>query len=552
MPQVLSRKYRPKVFEEIIGQRHITQALQNAIQNKSVGHAYLLAGTRGIGKTSTARIFAKALTCQKPRESGDPCLTCSHCLSVDKETSFDVQEIDGAGHNGVENMRALMESAQYLPSRGHYKVYIIDEVHMLSTSSFNALLKTLEEPPAHVVFILATTIPEKLPETVLSRCQRFDFRNAKIDILAEHIEKILKREEITIKGNSVLHQICRQGKGSFRDTLSLLEQILSYSPDKSIDEDSVTMSLGLARGSSLKLLTNSILKGRIEKLETVYRQCLQENVDLGALSQGLLDSFYFIIGQRENAQKLYDLEVLERDSLEDISLNELFWIFETLAKDLDWAVTSFDPEKIIEVILKKVALRREFFKESKSFGPAPTKTEPQMEKESPKGQEVATETPLKKRDDIHTESKDEAPPASRDWEKFMRDTFSKYPALGANLEQGNILKGPEIQDDTLYLDIGFDPSGEVFLDYLKDPKVFGRFKKIVQEYFGISKSHIKLSPISLKKKKQINFRSRVEIAEDEFVQEKKEQKEKLLENEYLKEAQTLFNSQVDRVILNQH
>ena len=218
--QVLFRKYRPKLFGDVVGQDHVTRALQNAINGQSIGHAYLFTGTRGIGKTSVARIFAKALTCQSPQEDGNPCLSCTSCRGVDEGTLIDVQEIDGASHNGVENIRGLIENVQYLPSTGHYKVYIIDEVHMLSVPAFNALLKTLEEPPAHVVFILATTGPEKLLETVLSRCQRFDFRSAGIEALIGHLGEVLEQENIVIKEESALRQICRQGRGSFRDTLS--------------------------------------------------------------------------------------------------------------------------------------------------------------------------------------------------------------------------------------------------------------------------------------------------------------------------------------------
>ena len=272
--QVLSRKYRPKLFGEIVGQEHITRTLQNALKNETVGHSYLFAGTRGIGKTSAARIFAKALTCQSPQKDGNPCLKCPSCTGIDSGASIDVQEIDGASHSGVEHIRSLVENVQYLPSLGRYKVYIIDEVHMLSTQAFNALLKTLEEPPAHVVFILATTEPEKLLETVLSRCQRFDFRNAGPQTLFEHLLEILKRENIVIEEDALRH-IGRLAKGSFRDALSLLEQVLGHSPDGHITEEIITLSLGLARGQSLKLLSRSIVVGDIEVLESTYRQCLR-------------------------------------------------------------------------------------------------------------------------------------------------------------------------------------------------------------------------------------------------------------------------------------
>ena len=533
--QVLSRKYRPRLFGEVVGQNHITQALQNAIKNKSIGHAYLFTGTRGIGKTSVARIFAKALTCQRPQKDSNPCLKCSSCVGVDEGTLIDVQEIDGASHNGVENIRGLIENVQYLPSIGHYKVYIIDEVHMLSVPAFNALLKTLEEPPPHVIFILATTGPEKLLETVLSRCQRFDFRNAGTETLMGHLSEVLRQENIVIKEEGVLRQVCRQGRGSFRDALSLLEQILSYSTDGKITEETVTLSLGLARGSSLRLLTHSILKGDIEKLQSTYRQCLQENVDLKHLAQGVLDSFYFIIEHREDRQKLYNCGALEQGLLEEISSSELFWVFETLAKDFTWALQSTDPEKVLEVVLKKVGLRREFFSE---LGPI-----------NPGSAEGPSRDPIEDKE-LAKEKDEQKAAGAPTWEQFMEDTLEKYPALAANLEQGNIIEGPDITERGLYINIGFDHSVEVFLDYLKDSQIYQRLKEIVQNYFGVATSRIELSYVSSERRQKTNFQSRREIADKQLLLEQEKSKEVLLNNERIKEAQALFHSAVDKVVLD--
>ena len=540
--QVLSRKYRPQLFREIIGQDHIARVLQNAIKTKSVGHAYLFTGTRGIGKTSAARIFAKALTCQDLQADGNPCLKCVSCLSVDRGTSIDVQEMDGASHNGVEHVRSLAENVHYLPSLGHYKVYIIDEVHMLSSQAFNALLKTLEEPPAHVVFILATTEPEKLLETVLSRCQRLDFRNAGTQTLMAHLSQLLKAEKVDMD-TAALRQVCQQGKGSFRDTLSLLEQILSYSADGNITEEIVAHSLGLVKGNSLRLLTNAILKGDIKTLEVTYHQCLRENVDLKHLTQGILDSFYFIIQHREDSEKLYQLKALENGLLEDISLSELFWIFETFAKDFDWAVKSMGPEKVIEVILKKVSLRREFFQ---GLGPIKLNHKKEQKKEASSKKITEEEVKVTTRPPGPVEDKQTV---IMSWDQFLKDMFKRYPALGANLEQGNILEGPSVQDGSLYVNVGFDSSAEIFLDSLKDPQTFDRLKKIAQEYFGVSRSHIKLSYVSSEKRKQTNFRSKHEILEKKRVFQKEKSREKLLNNKYIREAQELFNSEVSQVIL---
>ena len=190
--QVLARKWRPKKFQDVIGQEHVTKSLQNAIAKDKIGHAYMMVGTRGVGKTSVARIFAKAIRCENLTSDINACGTCKACLDFDTETSMNVIEIDGASNNSVDNIRELISNVHYLPTSGRFKVYIIDEVHMLSTNAFNALLKTLEEPPAHVVFIFATTEAQKLLGTVLSRCQRFDFRNVSVARLVEHVKEISK------------------------------------------------------------------------------------------------------------------------------------------------------------------------------------------------------------------------------------------------------------------------------------------------------------------------------------------------------------------------
>ena len=556
--QVLARKYRPQLFEQIVGQGHIARALQNAIKHQSPGHAYLFAGTRGIGKTSAARIFAKALICQSPRPEGNPCLECPLCTSIDAGSSMDVQEIDGAGHNGVEHMRALIENVHYLPTSGHYKVYIIDEVHMLSPQSFNALLKTLEEPPAHVVFILATTEPEKILETVLSRCQRFDFRNAGLPVLMEHLKQILQQENITITHEDALRQLCRQGKGSFRDTLSLLEQVLSYCPDKTITPEVLAQSLGLARSQSLRQLVNAIMGGESGSLEKTYRQCLEENVDLRHLSQGILDVFYYIIEHRDNAQYLYQHNIVQEGALEGVAFSELFWIFETLAKDFAWALTSMDPEKVVEVVLKKVSLRREFFPDlagkSSTGGRATQGGEGQVL--STAGSVLAGAKTTSSASDYSDSGDCALAPSAKGgeegdrWGQFMRDSFAKYPALVANLEQGNILQAPVIEGDSFSVSIGFDQSAEVFLDYLKDPQIASHLQGIIREYFAVSRCRVELSHISREQKQQTNFQSRSEISEHKLLAERKQTEAQLLDNQYVKQAQEVFNSRVEGVVLD--
>lgn len=222
MYQVLYRKYRPQVFTDVVGQAHITNTLMNELATNRLSHAYLFTGTRGTGKTTCAKILAKAVNCMHP-VGGNPCNTCEVCLGIDNDTVFDVLEIDAASNNGVGNIRELREEVNYTPSVGNYRVYIIDEVHMLSTSAFNALLKTLEEPPAHVLFILATTEIQKLPATVLSRCQRFDFKRISSEDIAQRLLYVAKEEGFTLTKDGAL-LIARIADGAMRDALSILDQ----------------------------------------------------------------------------------------------------------------------------------------------------------------------------------------------------------------------------------------------------------------------------------------------------------------------------------------
>jgi len=239
---VLARKWRPQLFEEVIGQRHVTQTLQNAISQQRVAHAFLFTGARGVGKTSSARILAKALNCEKGLRT-NPCNECASCQEITHGTSMDVIEIDGASNRGIDEIRELRENVRYTPAKSRYKVYIIDEVHMLTKEAFNALLKTLEEPPPHIVFIFATTEPHKIPATILSRCQRYDFKRIPFREVVESLKWIVEKEGIQISQRGLL-SIAQGSEGSLRDAQSLLDQVIAYSGREIRDEDVVEV-LGL-------------------------------------------------------------------------------------------------------------------------------------------------------------------------------------------------------------------------------------------------------------------------------------------------------------------
>ena len=244
--QVLSRKWRPQNFGDVVGQGHVTQTIQNAIKLERIGHGYIFTGPRGVGKTTVARVLAKVLNCKNPKEN-NPCNVCGHCEEITDGRNMDVLELDGASNRGIDEIRELRESVKYPPNSGNYRVYIIDEVHMLTKEAFNALLKTLEEPPAHVVFILATTDPHKIPQTILSRTQRFDFRRISIELISNHLVEILNREDINFEDEAI-NLIAKKADGSMRDSLSLLDQVIAYSGDK-LEVEPVRSSLGIIHDS---------------------------------------------------------------------------------------------------------------------------------------------------------------------------------------------------------------------------------------------------------------------------------------------------------------
>lgn len=252
----LYRKYRSKTFDEIVGQKHITQSLINQIKNDEVGHAYLFTGTRGTGKTSIAKIFAKAINCLTP-VNGSPCGKCAACQALSDMGSVDIFEIDAASNNRVDEIRELRERVKYPPVTCKYKVYIIDEVHMLTDSAFNALLKTLEEPPSYVVFILATTEVQKLPATILSRCMRFDFKLLTEEELENHLKFVFKDSNIKYE-DSAVSTIARLGAGSVRDTLSIADMCVAYS-NRNVTFDSVIEAVGMTDRKTMKILLSSVL-----------------------------------------------------------------------------------------------------------------------------------------------------------------------------------------------------------------------------------------------------------------------------------------------------
>lgn len=277
--QALYRKFRPTDFEDVKGQDHIVRTLRNEIMHDRIGHAYLFTGTRGTGKTTVAKIFAKAVNCEHPVD-GSPCGKCDMCKSIAAGTSMNVIEIDAASNNGVSNIRDIIEEVTYPPTEGKYKVYIIDEVHMLSIGAFNALLKTLEEPPSYVIFILATTEVNKIPVTILSRCQRFDFHRISVDTIAARLSELMEKEQVDVEDRAIRY-IARAADGSMRDALSLLDQCIAFYLGQKLTYDDVLKVLGAVDTEVFSRLLRDIINSDIPGAISIIEEVVTEGRELG-------------------------------------------------------------------------------------------------------------------------------------------------------------------------------------------------------------------------------------------------------------------------------
>lgn len=353
----LYRKYRPKTFGEVVGQDHIVKTLINQIKHDKISHAYLFTGSRGTGKTSTAKIFAKAINCLHPID-GSPCGECEVCKSLDG-TNMDVLEIDAASNNGVDEIRDLREKVKYPPVVGKYKVYIIDEVHMLSTSAFNALLKTLEEPPAHTVFILATTEVHKLPATILSRCIRFDFRLVSLEDLSSLLKKILKEEGVTYDEQAI-NVIARAGEGSVRDTLSIADRCVSFAGND-LTYEKVVSVLGVSERDTLISVSEKMLEKNVGETLVLLDKVLSQGKSPLVLSSDMISYFRDLLLIYSLKEKAREIVVVKDDVYEkmksqatDKNYSEILKAIEVLSEieqDLRYSV---QPRIILETAVIKI------------------------------------------------------------------------------------------------------------------------------------------------------------------------------------------------------
>lgn len=499
MYQALYRRFRPKTFDQVLGQEHITTTLKNQIINQNIGHAYIFSGTRGTGKTSTAKIFARAVNCINSID-GNPCNTCEICSGILDESIMDVIEMDAASNNSVEDIRELREKVKYPPSKAKYKVYIIDEVHMLSDSAFNALLKTLEEPPKHLIFILATTEVEKLPQTILSRCQRFDFKRITTKDIVKNLNNICDEIGVEVE-ESVLNLIARNSDGAMRDALSLLDQCISFGEGILTYEDALK-TLGIANEDLLFNLVDSIEEKNLEKAIHIVDDIIQNGKDINQFIKDLIYHFRNLMIAKTSTDPLdiIDLEketvARYKDQSENISLQFILKALQILNEGQNQSKWSSQPRIILEmVVVKLIELRDELTLEQRieRLEKIIESGNIKISQKKESIEKVKSETPSKKEAPIQNEKKEveEEKPIiddgkelniadiKREWENVLKVIKKKRIST-----QALLLEGSPMDYKNNILTIGFKEGYGLHREALgkKDNKEF--VEKSISNYFN--------------------------------------------------------------------
>jgi DNA polymerase-3 subunit gamma/tau len=569
---VLARKCRPQLFEEVVGQQHITQTLQNAISQKRVAHAFLFTGARGVGKTSTARILAKALNCGTNPQI-NPCNHCSSCQEITNGTSMDVIEIDGASNRGIDEIRELRENVRYTPAKSRYKIYIIDEVHMLTKEAFNALLKTLEEPPAHIIFIFATTEPHKIPITILSRCQRYDFKRIPFREVIGSLNRIVEEEKIQISQRGLL-SIAQESEGSLRDAQSLLDQVIAYA-GKNIRDEDISEVLGLIDrkllSDAIEAIANKDVEGCMEMVEKIYHF----GYDLQHFCRELLQILrnLILIKVSEHPEGLMELPeedlVLLKKQAEKFQFEQLNHLFSLLLKGEQELAQSTFPRTMLEMTLIRMATLQPILpidkmmkmletfenkgrmkeggekKPSSASGRGIQSEDPEIDKDKEKGEaypkkfeETSEDNVFKIPEDfIKKEKFDDTPPENKDeiWKGLVDFTRARNPILGSFLALGNLVHLSQEK-----IEIGFEKDSFHY-ERMLEKENRDQLESICHEYLQ-NKPKVVVSPLNLgiESKGRVMF-SRGETTRNEWDNALDKREE---ENPIIREALRLFNGKI--------
>lgn len=486
--QVIARKWRPQSFDQLVGQDHISQTLQNALRHDRLPHALLFTGPRGTGKTSSARILAKSIRCPNAVDFV-PCNTCTECMDIAQSRSVDVIEIDGASNNGVDAIRELRDTVGYMPSRGKHKVYIIDEVHMLSTSAFNALLKTLEEPPPHIVFVMATTEVHKIPLTILSRCQRFDFRSISTRQITDHLRVICEKENVSAE-EEALWIIARQGNGSMRDSQSLLDQVMTFA-NEALTTTKVVEILGLTDRSLLLETLVALINRDANQAVTILKKIFHAGYEPTLFIQDLLENIRNLLLvkiAKEESTELLELPDSELLFLQNLCVNtseeDLHLLFDMALKGANDLPKSPEPRIVLEMVLLRMSQAprvRDILAGNFSVGgnsqPTTTTSNPAIPPHS-----TATVAPLVNnqaavavKPKVHPMSMN---PRDR-WLEFVQHIRSADALLAAKVE--NLLF---IGEKEKSLDLAIPAKLGFIKDQLADASIRVKLQSFIESYFG--------------------------------------------------------------------
>lgn len=484
----LYRKYRPQKFSDLVEQKHLVKTLQNEIAGDKIAHAYLFSGPRGVGKTTLARLFAKAVNCinRKPGNF-EPCDECSSCTEIATSRNIDVIEIDAASHTGVDNVREnIIENAQFKPTKSKYKVFIIDEVHMLSTSAFNALLKTLEEPPSHAVFILATTEPQKIPATIISRCQRFNFKKINFDSLVQRLEDIADSEKIKVD-ESVLRKVAAKSDGCMRDAESLLGQIFSSGKNK-IDKEDAESVLPTSQLESVADFANAVLEKNLESALQIIDDLAQNGQSLSQFHEDLL-SFWRLLLILKNKIKnaaIYEFsdETIKKmeKMTQKLTEQELLFLADSTLKRLNFAKNCPISQLPLELLAVEAIGGEQ--KNEHEDSPKPKKIVVEIKKEEPRKPEIKEVKETKtiivpKTSSGRIVSFEEI---NEKWPEVMNKINEKSPSLLFVVKMANLL---EVTDNVLTLSLPYDFHQKKIKDNKNNELLQGIFMEVFGEHLQL-------------------------------------------------------------------